>query len=61
MDKVAFEDARYHQLAMEYERRARSELAGVVSMQAEAADAWEAFKAQESSFVARYLRRCLGL
>ena len=60
IDKIAYEDAREFQIAMEHERTARHEASTVLSLQSEAADAWDAFCAQKAGFFGRWMRRLMA-
>jgi len=58
-DKQAYEDMREHQLAVEHVRRARNEAAGVLSLQAELAEAERALELMRGGMESRYFNRGL--
>lgn len=59
-DKIAFEDAREHQIAMEHARRARTEAETVLSLQEEAAEAWDHFQHHVAGFWGRHISRWIS-
>lgn len=59
--KQAYEDQREFQIAMEHERRARNEAEGVLSLQQEATEAWDAFRHHQAGAMARHLLRLFRL
>jgi len=61
IDKVAYEDAREYQIAMEHDRRARNEAETVLALQEEAAEAVETFKRHSAGLFMRWALRALGL
>jgi hypothetical protein len=59
--KLLYEDARIHQIALEHAFRAEQEARGVLSLQAEASEAWDDFRHYRAGTFVRWALKGLGL